>query len=73
MMSSPTREEMLELGRAAGRVSTRDEAEAIIAGLMGTLRSIQEESGHDNAIAWSLMAAIEGVRETMPRFNENPL
>jgi hypothetical protein len=69
-MSGPTREEMLELGRATGRVSTRDEAEAIIAGLMGTVRSIREESGHDNAVAWSLMAAIEGLRETMPRINE---
>lgn len=72
-MSQPTREEMLELGRAAGRVSTREEAEAIISGLIGTVRSIREESGHDNPIAWSILAAIEGLRETMPRFDENPL
>ena len=69
-MSQPTREEMLDLGRTAGRVSTRQEAEEIIKGLMGTVRSIREESGPENHTAWALIAAIEGIRETMPKYNE---
>jgi hypothetical protein len=69
-MSAPSREEMLALGRTAGQVSSREEAEQIIQGLLGTVRSIRETSGMENEIAWSLMAAIEGIRETMPRFDE---
>lgn len=69
-MSQPTREEMLELGRTSGRVSTREEAEQIIKGLLGTVRSLREQSGTENETAWALLAAIEGIRETMPRFDE---
>lgn len=68
-MSSPSREEMLELGRATGRAATREDAENIVAGLMQTVRTVREQSGHDSQIAWSLMAAIEGIRETMKRFD----
>jgi hypothetical protein len=69
-MSHPTREEMLEIGRTSGRVSTRQEAELIIQGLLGTIRSLREQSGTENETAWALLAAIEGIRETMPRFDE---
>lgn len=69
-MTAPSREEMLDLGRTAGRVSTRQEAEGLIEGLMGTVRSIREASGPENQTAWALIAAIEGVRETMPKWNE---
>lgn len=69
-MSAPSHEEMLDLGRTAGRVSTREEAEDIIKGLMGTVRSIREASGPENPTAWALIAAIEGIRETMPKWNE---
>lgn len=69
-MSHPTREEMLEIGRTSGRVSTRQEAELIIQGLLGTIRSLREQSGAENETAWALLAAIEGIRETMPRFDE---
>lgn len=71
-MSTPTREEMLALGRTAGQVSSREEAEQIIQGLLGTVRSIREQSGIENETAWALLAAIEGIRETMPRFDEEP-
>lgn len=69
-MSHPSREEMLELGRTTGRVASREEAEQIITGLMGTIRSIREVSGIENETAWALLAAIEGIRETMPKWNE---
>lgn len=69
-MSHPTREEMLEIGRTSGRVATRQEAELIIQGLLGTIRSLREQSGTENETAWALLAAIEGIRETMPRFDE---
>lgn len=69
-MSQPTREEMLELGRTSGRVATRQEAELMIQGLLGTVRSLREQSGTENQTAWALLAAIEGIRETMPRFDE---
>ena len=70
-MSSASHEEMLELGRATGRASTRDGAEAIIRGLMDTVRYVREESGHDSQIAWSILAAIDGIRETMQRFDDS--
>lgn len=69
-MAAPTREEMLAIGRTAGVVSSREEAEQIIQGLLGTIRNIREQSGPENETAWALMAAIEGIRETMPRFDE---
>jgi len=69
-MSHPTREEMLEIGRTSGRVATRQEAELMIQGLLGTVRSLREQSGTENETAWALLAAIEGIRETMPRFDE---
>jgi hypothetical protein len=64
-MSEAGREEMYEIGRAAGRASTRDQAEAIIAGLIGTIKMVREESGYDSPIASSLFAAIEGIKSTM--------
>jgi hypothetical protein len=69
-VGNPSREDMLELGRATGRASTREQSEEIIHGLMGTVKMVQEESGGDSEIAWSLMSAIEGIRETMKRDDE---
>jgi hypothetical protein len=67
-MSQPTREEMLELGRSVGRASSREDCSGIIKGLMETVRAMREDSGGENHTVWMLLAAIEGIRETMPRF-----
>ena len=61
---------MIELGRAVGNASSRDECESIIKGLMATVRQLREETAGDNETVWLLLGAIEGVRESMPRFDE---
>lgn len=66
-MSEPTTEEMLEFGRVTGRAATRLEAEQIISGLMESVRSLRELGDLDNPVIWRLMAAVEGIRETMPK------
>jgi hypothetical protein len=66
-VSEPTTEEMLEFGRVTGRVATRLEAEQIIRGLMESVRSLRELGDLDNPVIWRLMAAVEGIRETMPK------
>ncbi|CAB4149307.1 hypothetical protein UFOVP529_85 [uncultured Caudovirales phage] len=69
-MTAPSWEEMFQLGRTAGTAATRQEAEDIIQSLMVAVRGIREQSGLENQTAWALLAAIEGIRETMPKWNE---
>lgn len=61
--------DLLLLGRATGKFSSRAEAEQIIEGLLTTIRSLREspqQSFENEKTIFSLQAAISGIRETMP-------
>lgn len=68
-MAQPTEEEMRALGRSTGATLTRLEAHQMIDGLLGSIRQLREDesSPETERSVFSLMAAIEGIRETMPR------
>lgn len=68
-MAEPTEEEMRALGRSTGAVLTHSEAREMIEGLLGSIRKLrQEEPSNENERSlFNLKAAIEGIRETMPR------
>lgn len=68
-MVKQTEESMRELGRATGAVSTRQEAKKMIEGLIETIRELRSKvvTADDERVVFNLKAAIEGIRETMPR------
>lgn len=68
-MPFTTEEEMRELGRATGSVITRRDAMKMINELIGTIRELRAETStaEDERAVFNLKAAIEGIRETMPR------
>ena len=68
-MAFQTEEEMRELGKATGAIISRAEAEGMINGLLETIRQLRDKDANaeDDRAVFNLKAAIEGIRETMPR------
>jgi hypothetical protein len=68
-MAHASEEEMRELGKATGSAISRAEALGMINGLLQTIRELRLEnsSAQEEKAVFALKAAIEGIRETMPR------
>lgn len=69
-MAKSREHELREIGLVTGRSSTREEAQAIIQGLLSTIRSLRDnpqDTPEKEQTIFSLQAAIAGIRETMPR------
>jgi hypothetical protein len=68
-MKFHTESEMREIGKATGAVITRLDAMKMIDELLETIRELRSgpSTVADERAVFNLKAAIEGIRETMPR------